>query len=318
MPFASRLTRRLGLVHPIVQGGMSWASSHHALPLAVSRAGGLGVLAAGPMTADAVRDAVRAIKAGTPRPFAVNVPLSGRHAAAHLDVAFDERVPVLIASQGGPGDHVTRFRDAGLQWWHVVASVEHAVKAERAGVDAVVAVGGEAGGHPAPSEVGSLVLVRAVVRAVHVPVVGAGGVADGAGMAAMCCLGAEAVQLGTRFLLTRESHVHPAYKAAALRAGIADTTLVGRGRLPVRVIKNAFTSEVEAAERRGAPTEELLALYGRASLKAAALDGDVDLGKLEAGQSVGLIDDLPSADDVVRRLVEEFDIARARLAGMEA
>jgi enoyl-[acyl-carrier protein] reductase II len=317
MPFATSLSRRLGLTYPLIQAGMSWASSNAALARAVSEAGALGVIAAGPMYPDALRDAIRGVQEATGRPFAVNVPLYNKHAAAHLDIALQERVPVLIASQGGPRPHVSRFRDAGVAWLHVVASPEHARKAEDAGVDAVIAVGGEAGGHPAPSEVGSLVLVRSVVKAVAVPVVGSGGVADGAGIAAMFCLGVEAVQLGTRFLLTRESNLHEAYKQRVLAAGIADTTLVGRGRLPIRVIRNRFTAAVDAAERAGTPEAELTALYGSRSLKDAALHGDVEWGKVEAGQSAGLVDELLPAADVVRRLVEEFELARARLAGLQ-
>ncbi len=188
------------------------------------------------------------------------------------------------------------------------------MKAESAGVDAVIAVGTEAGGHPPPDEVGTLVMVRAVAKAVKIPVIAGGGIADGAGIAAMFCLGAEGVQLGTRFLLTEESNLHRAYKDRALAAAIGDTTLVGRGKLPMRMLKNAFTHEFEAAERAGAPDEALKTLSAAHTLKMAALDGDVDQGKVEVGQSVGLIDDLLPAAEVVRRLVAEFDIAVERLA----
>ena len=157
----------------------------------------------------------------------------------------------IIASQGGPKQHIARFKERGVTWLHVTASPEHARKAEAAGVDAVIAVGTEAGGHPPPDEVGLLVLVRAVVKSVAIPVIGGGGIADGAGIAAMFCLGADGVQLGTRFLMTAESNLHRAYKERALAAGIADTTLIGRGKLPIRVLKNDFTREFEAAERSG-------------------------------------------------------------------
>jgi enoyl-[acyl-carrier protein] reductase II len=310
----TRVTDLLGIRYPIIQAGMSWASSCAELALAVSRAGGLGVIAAGPMEPDALRAAVRGVRAGTDRPFAVNVPLYNRRAAALLDVALEERVPVLVASQGGPRAHLARFKDAGVTWLHVTASPEHAVKAEQAGVDAVIAVGVEAGGHPAPDEVGTLVVVRAVCRAVRVPVIASGGVADGAGVAAMFCLGAEGVQLGTRFLLTPESSLHPAYKALALRAGIADTTLVGRGKLPIRVAKNRFTEAFLTAERAGTPDEELAALSAQRTLRMAAFEGDVEWGKVEVGQSCGLIDELVPAADVVARLVAEFDETVARLA----
>jgi enoyl-[acyl-carrier protein] reductase II len=228
MNFSTRVTELLGIRYPILQAGMSWASSNAELALAVSRAGALGVIAAGPMYPDALRAAIRTVKERTDKPFAVNVPLYNPRAAVFLDVVLEERVPILVASQGGPKQHLPRFKDHGVTWLHVTASPEHAVKAEAAGVDAVIAVGTEAGGHPPPDEIGTLVVVRAVVKAVRIPVIAGGGIADGAGIAAMLCLGADGVQLGTRFLLTPESNLHRAYKERALAAGIADTTLVGR------------------------------------------------------------------------------------------
>jgi enoyl-[acyl-carrier protein] reductase II len=316
--FPSRLPALLGIRVPIVQGGMSWASSSAALALAVARAGGLGTIAAGPMRPEALLEAIRTVRAGTDAPFAVNVPLYNKRAAEFLDIAEAERVPILIASQGGPKAHLPRFRAIGTTWIHVVASPLHAAKAEEAGVDALVAVGGEAGGHPAPDEVSAMVLVRAVVRAVRIPVIGAGGVADGAGIAAMFALGAEGAQLGTRFLMTEEATVHPAYKARVQAAGIGDTTLVGRGRLPIRQLKNRFTAEVDAAERAGQPEDSLKALHASRSLKDAALDGDVDHGKVEAGQTAGLIDDIPPAGALLHRLVAEAEAVRLRLAGATA
>ncbi|MGZ3348694.1 MAG: NAD(P)H-dependent flavin oxidoreductase [Xanthobacteraceae bacterium] len=314
MNFSTRITELLGIHYPILQAGMSWASSNTELALAVSQAGALGVIAAGPMHPDALRAAIRAMKEHTDRPFAVNVPLYNARAATFLDIVLEEGVPIIVASQGGPKQHIARFKERGVTWLHVTASPEHAAKAEAAGVDAVVAVGTEAGGHPPPDEVGSLVVVRAVVKAVSIPVIGGGGIADGAGIAAMFCLGADGVQLGTRFLLTPESNLHEAYKARALAAGIADTTLIGRGRLPIRVLKNDFTREFEAAERTGAPAEDLATLSASRTLKMAAFDGDVDRGKLEVGQSVGLIDELVPAGELVQRLIAEFETAVERLS----
>ena len=314
MNFSTRITELLGIHYPILQAGMSWASSNTELALAVSQAGALGVIAAGPMHPDALRAAIRTVKEHTDRPFAVNVPLYNARAATFLDIVLEEGVPIIVASQGGPKQHIARFKERGVTWLHVTASPEHAAKAEAAGVNAVVAVGTEAGGHPPPDEVGSLVVVRAVVKAVSIPVIGGGGIADGAGIAAMFCLGADGVQLGTRFLLTPESNLHKAYKARALAAGIADTTLIGRGRLPIRVLKNDFTREFEAAERTGAPAEDLATLSASRTLKMAAFDGDVDRGKLEVGQSVGLIDELVPAGELVQRLIAEFETTVERLS----
>jgi enoyl-[acyl-carrier protein] reductase II len=314
MNFATRVTKLLGIRYPIIQAGMSWASSNAALALAVSEAGALGVIAAGPMYPDDLRAAIRKVKAGTEKPFAVNVPLYNARAATLLDIVLEERVPIIIASQGGPKQHIARFKERGVTWLHVTASPEHAAKAEATGVDAVIAVGTEAGGHPPPSEVGTLVVVRAVVKAVRIPVIAGGGVADGAGIAAMLALGADGVQLGTRFLLTPESNLHQAYKQRALAAGIEDTTLIGRGKLPIRVLKNVFTQAFETAERAGAPTEELATLSASRTLKMAAFDGDVDHGKVEVGQSVGLIDELVPAGEVVTRLIAELEQAVERLS----
>ena len=314
MNFSTRITELLGIRYPILQAGMSWASSNAELALAVSQAGALGVIAAGPMYPDALRAAIRAVKEQTDRPFAVNVPLYNPRAATFLDVVLEESVPIIIASQGGPKQHIARFKERGVTWLHVTASPEHASKAEAAGVDAVIAVGTEAGGHPPPDEVGSLVVVRAVVKAVDIPVIGGGGLADGAGIAAMFCLGADGVQLGTRFLMTPESNLHTAYKERALAAGIADTTLIGRGKLPIRVLKNDFTREFQAAERSGASAEDLATLSAGRTLKMAAFDGDIDRGKVEVGQSVGLIDELLPAAELVQRLIAEFETAVERLS----
>ena len=314
MNFSTRITELLGIRYPILQAGMSWASSNAELALAVSQAGALGVIAAGPMYPDALRAAIRAVKEQTDRPFAVNVPLYNPRAATFLDVVIEESVPIIVASQGGPKQHIARFKERGVTWLHVTASPEHASKAEAAGVDAVIAVGTEAGGHPPPDEVGSLVVVRAVVKAVDIPVIGGGGLADGAGIAAMFCLGADGVQLGTRFLMTPESNLHTAYKERALAAGIADTTLIGRGKLPIRVLKNDFTREFQAAERSGASAEDLATLSAGRTLKMAAFDGDIDRGKVEVGQSVGLIDELLPAAELVQRLIAEFETAVERLS----
>jgi enoyl-[acyl-carrier protein] reductase II len=309
----TRITELLGIEHPIFQAAMSWASSNAPLVIAVSNAGGMGVIAAGPMRPDDFRLALKRIREGTTKPYGVNIPLNSPRAAELLDIAYEARIPVMVASQGGPREHLARFRAIGTKWLHVVASVEHAKKAEAAGVDGLVVDGAEAGGHPPPSEVGTIVLVRRVVKAVKLPVVASGGIADGAGIAALLALGADAVQLGTRFIATPEASVHDNYKNAVLAADVHQTTLVGRGGLPIRQLRNAFSARYEAAERAGASNEELDRIFKASSLKQAALDGDVQLGKVEAGQSAGLIDDILPAADIMRRLVAEVEQARERL-----
>jgi len=312
----TRITELLGIRYPVFQAAMSWASSNAPLVVAVSNAGAMGVIAAGPMRPEDFRRALADIRAGTDKPYGVNIPLNGARAAELLDIAYQARIPVMVASQGGPREQLPRFRAIGTKWLHVVASVEHAKKAEAAGVDALVVDGAEAGGHPPPSEVTTLVLVRRVVKAVKLPVVASGGVADGAGIAALLALGADAVQLGTRFIATPEASVHDNYKRAVLAADVDGSTLVARGRLPIRQLKNAFSARYEAAEKAGATKEELATLFDTSSLKQAALEGDVEWGKVEAGQSAGLVDDILPAAEVVKRLVAELEEARKRLAAL--
>ena len=307
----TRITELLGIEHPIFQAAMSWASSNAPLVIAVSNAGGMGVLGAGPMRPEDFARALDEIKAGTKKPFGVNIPLNGARAAELLEIAFQKKIPVMVASQGGPREQMPRFRSIGTKWLHVVASVEHAKKAEQAGVDALVVDGAEAGGHPPPSQVGTIVLVRRVVKATKLPVVASGGVADGAGIAALLALGADAVQLGTRFIATPEASVHDNYKQAVLAAEVQDTCLVGPRSLPIRQIGNAFTRKFDAARE-----DERDALFNATSLKKAALEGDVEWGKVEAGQSAGLIEDIVPAADLFRRLVRETEEARRRLASL--
>lgn len=312
----TRITELLGIEHPIIQAGMSWASSSAALPAAVSSAGGLGVVAAGPMYVQDFCAVLDQLAQLTARPFAVNIPLYRPQAADMLDAMVARRVPVVIASQGGPKAHLPRFREYGAKWIQVVSTLEHALKAEAAGVDALVVVGTEAGGHPPANEVSTLVTVRQVLREVAIPVIAGGGVADGWGIAALLALGADAVQLGTRFLMTHEATVHAAYKNAVLHAGAADAVLVGRRSLPVRTLNNQFAKSIFAAEQRDAPPEEYEALFKKSTLKQAALEGDVEWGKVEAGQSAGLVQNIDSASDVMATLVRELDEACGRLQAM--
>jgi enoyl-[acyl-carrier protein] reductase II len=310
----TRITELLGIRYPIFQAAMSWASSNAPLVVAVSNAGAMGVIAAGPMRPGDFRQALADIKAGTDQPYGVNIPLTNPRAPELLDIAYEARIPVMVASQGGPREHLARFRAIGTKWLHVVASLEHARKAEAAGVDALVVDGMEAGGHPPPSEVTTLVLVRRVLKDVTIPVVASGGVADGAGIAALLALGADAVQLGTRFIATPEASVHDNYKRAVINADVDGSMLVARGRLPIRQLKNSFSAKFNAAERAGASQAELDAIFQAASLKQAALEGDVEWGKVEAGQSAGLVTEILPAAEIVRRLVAELEQARQRLA----
>jgi enoyl-[acyl-carrier protein] reductase II len=316
MRLRTRLTDLLGLHYPIIQGGMSWAANAE-LAAAVSAAGALGVIGAGPMYPDALREAIRFVRSKTDKPFAVNVPLYLNQADLILDIVIEENVPILIASQGGPQKYIKRFRDEGRKCLHIVASGLHAEKAAASGVDGLIVVGFEAGGHPPPNEVSALVLVRRVVMAApQLPVIGAGGIVDGAGIAAMLALGADGAQLGTRFLMTREAGVHDAYKEMLLKAECDETTLVGRGFGVIRTMKNDFTARYQSAETAARPKEELEKLFKASSLKMAAFEGNTAEGKVEAGQGVGMIHDVPPAGELVLRLAEETAAALGRLEAL--
>ncbi|WP_158743498.1 nitronate monooxygenase family protein [Acidisphaera sp. L21] len=308
MKIPTDITRLLGIDLPIAQAGMSWASSNSALPLAVANAGGLGVIAAGPMRRDDLVRALDEMQAGTDRPWAVNMPLYRQGADEVLDLLAERRVPILIASQGGPKRYLDRFKALGTICLHVVAGEEHAAKAAAAGVDGLVVVGGEAGGHPPAELVSTLVVVRAVVRALagRIPIIASGGFADGAGLAAALALGAGAANFGTRFIATPEANVHPAYKQAVLSAGIDSTRTVGRGMGMIRTLSNDFAERMMTMEAEGATMDDRKTVFAASTLKMAAFDGDLAEGKLEAGQSVGLVDDIVPAGDLTRRIANEY------------
>ncbi|GAA3100078.1 NAD(P)H-dependent flavin oxidoreductase [Streptosporangium carneum] len=311
---STSVTRLLGIDLPIIQGGMAWASSSSALPLAVSRAGGLGVVAAGPMRLADLTRTLDEMAAGTDRPWAVNLPLYRRGADEVIDLLLQRRPPVLIASQGGPRRYLERFRDVGTTCLHVVAGTEHARKAAAAGVDGLVVVGAEAGGHPPPAMVTTQVLVRAVVTEVpDIPVIASGGVADGAGLAAMLALGADAAQFGTRFLASHEASVHPNYKEAVLAATVDGTRAVGRELGVTRALANEFTARMTELEESNADLDVRRKAFQASTLRDAALYGDVTWGKVEAGQSAGLIHSVLPAAEIVERIVAEYVGALERL-----
>jgi len=312
------LTQLIGIKHPIIQAGMSWASSSAALPGAVSNAGGLGVLAAGPLYVEDLERELLAMKQATPNPFGLNIPLYSPKSKEFLSLALKHRVPVVIASQGGPKAHLQAFKDHGILWFHVVASLEHALKAQDAGVDAVVVVGAEAGGHPPGNDVSTLINVRHVLKHLSIPVIAGGGVADGWGIAALLALGAQAVQLGTRFLMTQEAWVHENYKQQVLKTQVDETLMVGRSMQPVRMIHNDFAKAVLEAEKCGLADDQKLELFKEGTLKKAALLGDMQWGKVEMGQSAGLIDEVLSVEALMAQLVSELDEAVQRMCNMRA
>ena len=308
----NRITTLFGIRYPVVAGGMVWCSGWR-LAAAVSEAGGLGLIGSGSMTPELLREHIRKCRAASSRPFGVNVPLAYRYAPQLMDVITEERVPAVFTSAGNPATWTARLHDAGCRVAHVVSSSKFALKSREAGVDAVVAEGFEAGGHNGREETTTMALVPQVRQAVDLPLIAAGGIATGAGMLAAFALGAEGCQLGTRFALSQESSACEAFKRRCVEVQEGDTILTLKKAIPTRLVRNGFCRTVEEAESRGATAEELLALVGRGRPKRGIFEGDLDEGELEIGQIAALIDDLPSAGDILRRLVAEYEIARGNL-----
>lgn len=301
----TRITKLLGIKYPVFQGGMAWVSSA-TLVAAVSNAGGLGILGAGAMEPELVRKEIQKIKSLTSKKFGVNIMLMMPTALEIVEVCIEEKVPVITTGAGNPGPLVKRFKDAGVFIIPVVSSVALAKRLERSGVDAVIAEGHESGGHV--GEITSMVLIPQIVDAVSIPVIAAGGIADGRGMAAAFALGAEAVQMGTRFILAKECHVHQNYKASVLKAKDRDTVTTGvtTGH-PVRVIRNKLTKEFLEKEFKGATPEQLEEL-GRGRLKMSVIDGDTVQGSVMAGQISGMLQREETAEEIIKSL--ELDYAK--------
>lgn len=306
------MSRLFGVSYPVVQAGMIWVSGWR-LANAVAQAGGLGVLGAGSMRPDVLRHHIHRLRAAWDGPFAVNMPLLYHHMPACLEVITEENVPIVISSAGSPAGVAKALAAADVVHVHVVAAVRQALKCQDLGLAAVVCEGYEAGGHNAPQGTTSLCLIPQVVDALEIPVIAAGGIADGRGMAAALALGAEGVQVGTRFAATQESSAHPAYKAAVVEAGDRDTVVALQALTPVRLIKNAFSQQALEAEAQGASPAELKALLGQGRGRRGIFEGDLEAGEIEAGQIAGMIADLPPAEEVMQRLVREYQGARSRL-----
>ncbi len=308
----NRVCELLGIRHPIIQAGMIYNSGAQ-LAAAAANAGCLGLIGAGSLRPELLREQIRAARALTDRPFGVNLPLLYDHAGDCLDVALEEGVRIFFTSAGSPRRIAGRLKKEGCVVVHVVAHPELARKCEDAGCDAVVCEGFEAGGHNGREELTTMVLVPLCVAAVSVPVIAAGGIATGRQMAAALALGAEGVQVGSRFAVTKESCGHPAWKQAVVAAGPADTQLCLKPLVPVRLLKNRFRDEAIRLEQECVSRDRLTAWLGQGRARRGMLEGDLDEGELEIGQVAGLIDDVPSAADVVARLIAGHDEAVARL-----
>ena len=312
----TRITTLLEIEYPIIQGGMIWASQWQ-LVTAVSNAGGLGLLGSGSMSAEDLRAQIRQCKAHTNKPFGVNVPIMYANSAQTMEVIMEEGVSVVFTSAGNPALWTEKLHEKGIKVVHVVSSSKFALKAQAAGVDAVVAEGFEAGGHNGREETTTLVLLPQVCQAVSIPVIAAGGIASGKAMFAAMALGASAVQLGSRFIATEEATVHPDFKAAVLEAKEGDTVLTLKELSPVRLLKNPFYEQVEALyNQREATPENLRQLLGKGRAKLGMYEGDLKEGELEIGQVSSLIKEVKTVKEVFEELLTEFEQTRQRMANL--
>lgn len=303
--FSNRITQLFGIDYPIIQAGMIWASGWR-LASEVSKAGGLGIIGAGSMYPDVFREHLQKCKAATSKPFAVNLPLLYPDIDKHINILIEEGVKIVFTSAGNPKTWTGILKERGIKVVHVVSSTKFARKAEEAGCDAVVAEGFEAGGHNGREETTTMVLIPAVVNAVKIPVIAAGGIATGRQMLAAMVLGAEGVQMGSRFVASEEASSHISFKQAVISSSEGDTQLMMKQLTPVRLLKNAFFTEVQQAELRGATVEELKTLLGRARAKKGMFEGDMEQGELEIGQVSAILDDILPAGLIVKNVWEEF------------
>jgi len=312
--FDSRVKELLGIKYPIFQGGMAWVATSE-LAAAVSEAGGLGIIAAGNAPGDYVREEIRKLKEMTDKPFGVNIMLLSPFAEDIVDIVCEEGVPVVTTGAGNPGKFLERFRKHNIKVIPVVPTVSLAKRLEKQGVDALIVEGTEAGGHI--GELTTMALVPQVRDAVGIPVIAAGGIADGRGIVAALALGADGVQLGTRFVCSTEAKVHQNYKDKLLNAKDRDALVTGRSTgHPVRVIKNQFTREFIELEKSGASIEDLEKM-GSGRLRIAVVDGDVDKGSVMSGQIAGMINDIKPCNEIIQQLVQEAHQVLGRLNSLE-
>ncbi|WP_194852013.1 NAD(P)H-dependent flavin oxidoreductase [Nonlabens antarcticus] len=308
----NRITQLFNIKYPIIQGGMVWASGWK-LASAVSNAGGLGLIGAGSMYPEVLREHIQKCKSATDKPYGVNVPLLYSDLDEILDIIIEEKVPIVFTSAGNPKSYTPQLKAAGITVVHVVSSVKFALKSQEAGVDAVVAEGFEAGGHNGREESTTLTLIPQVAQAIDIPLIAAGGIATGRAMLAAMTLGADGVQVGSRFVCTPEASSHINFKNAIVEAGEGDTHLTFKELAPVRMMRNKFWNQVQELYQQSPSKEDLTKLLGRARAKKGMFEGDMDEGELEIGQVSGLIKDIIPAAQVVADMVAEYEAARKEM-----
>ncbi len=308
----NRVTELFSIKYPIIQGGMIWNSGWR-LASAVSNAGGLGLIGAGSMYPEVLNEHIQKCKAATDKPFGVNVPLLYPNIEEIIELVLQHEVPVVFTSAGNPDTHTARLKAAGIIVAHVVSSTKFALKAQAAGVDAVVAEGFEAGGHNGREESTTLTLIPSVRRATDLPLIAAGGIATGQGMLAAMILGADGVQMGSRFFASEESSGHQLFKDLVVQAGEGATELTLKELTPVRLLKNKFYQDLQSLYQSGASVDELRAHLGRARAKRGMFEGDVDEGELEIGQIASMIDDIKPAAEIIEEVIAQYNEGLANL-----
>jgi len=296
-----------GIRYPLIQAGMIWCSGWE-LAAAVSNAGGLGIIGAGSMYPEVLREHIAKCKAATDQPYAVNIPLLYPDIEKHIESVIELNVPIVFTSAGNPATYTARLKEAGIRVVHVIANEKFAKKAEASGVDAVVAEGFEAGGHNGREETTTLCLIPLIKNAVDIPVIAAGGIASGASMAAVMALGADGVQIGSRFVLSKESSAHSHFKEAVSAAGDGKTRLSLKALTPVRLLDNPFARAVYDAEVGCKSKEELQALLGKGRSKKGMFEGDLEQGELEIGQVSAFISEIMPAAQIVKEVITEYHI----------
>ena len=309
----NRINQLFEIKYPIIQGGMIWCSGWE-LASAVSNSGGLGLIGSGSMYPDVLRLQIQNCKKATDKPFGVNVPLLYPNIEEHIKIIIEEKVPIVFTSAGNPKTWTNILKAEGIKVVHVVSNVKFALKSAEAGVDAIVAEGFEAGGHNGREETTTLCLIPMVRKAIDIPLIAAGGIGTGSTMAAMFCLGAEGVQVGSRFVATHESSAHKNFKERVVNTPEGDTQLTLKELTPVRLIKNEFYAQLEAAYKAGASKEELTELLGRGRAKKGMFEGDMQEGELEIGQVSGLIKEIVPAAQVVEEMMKEFNAVVGKIS----
>ena len=302
----NRITKLFKIQYPLIQAGMIWNSGWK-LASAVSNAGGLGIIGAGSMYPDVLQEHITKCKAATSKPFGVNVPMLYPNIDQIIEIIIKEKIPIVFTSAGNPKTHTTRLKQHGIIVVHVVSSVKFALKAQDAGVDAVVAEGFEAGGHNGRDETTTFTLIPMVKEQINIPLIAAGGIADGRGMLAAMILGADGVQIGSRFVASQESSAHQDFKQEVIKAKEGDTLLTLKELAPVRLLKNKFFDQVMELYKTNPSKEQLTQLLGRARAKRGMFEGDLEDGELEIGQVAGLIHQIKPAAQIVIEIIEQFN-----------